>query len=1327
MSREEDQTEDWDAEVASQPLRSAPSATSMITELAAGNKGVVTITPAGHKSRQRVPPVDVRVDWLYPGNDVELYTSYDDFQNPCILGPAIDEESGEEFHTGVLQVPPGRYLVRYKVDGEWLIDDNQEVVYSLGNEYNALTVRDPEAGEDEFAESDDDWDDIDDQLPEEFEQGGDAAKELLNMIPASASGMVTISPAAILQMKEQMSAQEKSKLLGQEAAQPKEAPSLAWDAQRGGFVIEPADEEEEDESEADKPAAAAGGDLSHSTTAPEIRKIREKERRKARRKKKQERRRQGDGHGRGRATSGASKLPDITLIKDEVVKREREWREAWILHELKTQELREKEKATLRQQWKEEREQWINKIKHYADDANALRAKLNEVQTRLEQAESGKELVESASKRKAEALEAENIRLNAESEKSKKEIQALRESVRTVRAEYEALQNAFETAKTDFRQQSSDITSKESHARLALETAQRDLQGAQDALAQAKADFEKRLQEQAQSATASSAAKAEFEAKLAEVTSQLNTKWSTDVKALKDHESRLTRDLEESQSKLAVAIAETKKAEDEIKARRTEFETELNKLKEELKQQTAAIAKDSQSVQSQLNDRLTALTAETAAKDKALEDLREELKNVQKQLVEAQRVSGTVQKQLESEQARAAAAEAKATQSETEKQATAAQLGKHVEELTAQIASQSKSLEAEKSELSNVQAALAEAKRNAASLQAAIDSSKADVESAKKDNERSAEQIKTLTVRVETLTAERAKAEAESDKKIAEAEGQISTLRGEITSTKATLDSVRGEIDKLNSDAKVKEANWAREKSTLEAEIERTKSGKDALLQRVNAVVASAKAVRDNVEGFKEDNLRQFSLFKNEVEDNKSFLLNSINAQSQLLATTMKKYKKEMSERRKYFNLVQELKGNIRVFCRSRPVTAKDEAKGTKSCVNFPDEGTIVLKTEKRQNDYEFDRVFGPTANNAEVFRDISALVTSCMDGYNVCIFAYGQTGSGKTWTMSGIPEDPGVNTRALHELFRLRDERSHDFRYKISVSFLEIYNETVKDLLEADKGADKPLKIHKGPNGMYIDNLAEWEVTSPEDVHKAMDVGAKNRSVGVTNMNEHSSRSHSLLSVRVVGQNLTAGITYYGKLHLIDLAGSERISKSQATGQRLKEAQAINKSLSALGNVIEALQHKNAHVPYRDSKLTFLLQDSLGGHAKTLMFINVSPTEDDSEESFCSLNFASRVRKVELGGAARNVAGGAPGAAPPAGGDSEDYVTDSLPADNNDDDMVDDTASAADEESKRPAAPAAAAGAKKPVVATKPVVASIKRPGTTATPIKKPVAPVKR
>mgnify|MGYP006436703753 FL=1 len=238
-----------------------------------------------------------------------------------------------------------------------------------------------------------------------------------------------------------------------------------------------------------------------------------------------------------------------------------------------------------------------------------------------------------------------------------------------------------------------------------------------------------------------------------------------------------------------------------------------------------------------------------------------------------------------------------------------------------------------------------------------------------------------------------------------------------------------------------------------------------------------------------------------------------------------------------------------------------------------------------------------------------------------------------------GYPGNPGVNLRALQELFRLIEERQQEFKYEVRLSVLEIYNETIRDLLappEVEKTRKHDIHPAKGTTLMFVDNLTETTCTNIEDVMSCMKTGDGNRSVGVTKMNEHSSRSHAIVMIKVHGTNILTGTATQSKLTLIDLAGSERVGKSEAVGARLKEAQAINKSLSALGNVISSLTAKNAHVPYRDSKLTFLLQDSLGGNSKTLMFVNASPAPSNLSETVCSLNFASRARSVELGVAKR-------------------------------------------------------------------------------------------
>ena len=354
-------------------------------------------------------------------------------------------------------------------------------------------------------------------------------------------------------------------------------------------------------------------------------------------------------------------------------------------------------------------------------------------------------------------------------------------------------------------------------------------------------------------------------------------------------------------------------------------------------------------------------------------------------------------------------------------------------------------------------------------------------------------------------------------------------------------------------------------------------------------------------------------------------------------------YRKEQLARKQLFNQIQELKGNIRVYCRVRPLSNR-EHDSQLNAITYPDANQLsILNAEKRtSHQFEFEQVFQSASTQEQVFGEVADLVTSVMDGYNVCIFAYGQTGSGKTYTMQGSKEDPGVNIRALDKLFGVAAERDVDTEYGIRISLLEIYNERIQDLLSATPTAQ--LKAIQTAAGMQVQDLTYVPVSSAAQVLDALAVGSKNRKVSSTAMNADSSRSHLILSVYVVGRSrfaLSSGAVkeVTGKLHLIDLAGSERISRSGVTGDGLKEAQAINSSLSALGNCIAARANKQAHVPYRDSTLTYLLQDSLEKNSKTLMFVQVSPNATDSAESICSLRFAERVRKVELGKAQANVA----------------------------------------------------------------------------------------
>ncbi|KAG1338750.1 kinesin-like protein KIN-14F [Cocos nucifera] len=361
------------------------------------------------------------------------------------------------------------------------------------------------------------------------------------------------------------------------------------------------------------------------------------------------------------------------------------------------------------------------------------------------------------------------------------------------------------------------------------------------------------------------------------------------------------------------------------------------------------------------------------------------------------------------------------------------------------------------------------------------------------------------------------------------------------------------------------------------------------------------------------------------------------------LAHAASGYHKVLEENRKLYNQVQDLKGSIRVYCRVRPFLAGQLSSSTIGCI---DDGTITIITPSKygkegHRSFNFNKVFGPSATQEEVFSDMQPLIRSVLDGYNVCIFAYGQTGSGKTYTMSGPRNlnEPtrGVNYRALSDLFKLSEQRRGTFYYEISVQMIEIYNEQVRDLLVSD-GLNKRLEIrNSAQKGLNVPDANLVPVISTSDVIELMNIGQKNRAVGATALNDRSSRSHSCLTVHVQGRDMTSGAILRGCMHLVDLAGSERVDKSEVTGERLKEAQHINKSLSALGDVISALAQKNSHVPYRNSKLTQLLQDSLGGQAKTLMFVHVSPEMDAIGETISTLKFAERVSTVELGAARIN------------------------------------------------------------------------------------------
>ncbi|MCD7473113.1 hypothetical protein HAX54_014736 [Datura stramonium] len=485
----------------------------------------------------------------------------------------------------------------------------------------------------------------------------------------------------------------------------------------------------------------------------------------------------------------------------------------------------------------------------------------------------------------------------------------------------------------------------------------------------------------------------------------------------------------------------------------------------------------------------------------------------------------------------------------------------------------------------------------------------------------------------------------------------LSGLRGHYTSLQEQLTSSRAVQDEA---VKQKEA-LVSEVGFLRGDLQKMRDDRDQQSLQVQVLTAevikykecTGKSVAE-LEGMaiKTNQLEMSDMSsvktKEEYEEQKNVIFELQNR----LADAETKIVEGEKLRKRLHNTILELKGNIRVFCRVRPLLSDDTISAETKILSFPTSteaqgrGIDLIQNGQKQS-FTFDKVFMPEASQEDVFVEISQLVQSALDGYKVCIFAYGQTGSGKTHTMVGKPDSDnqkGLIPRSLEQVFETRQSlQNQGWNYKMQVSMLEIYNETIRDLLSPSNSssfdASRPENVgkqyaikHDMNGNTHVSDLTIVDVHCYSQVSKLFGLAAESRSVGKTQMNQQSSRSHFVFTLRISGVNESTEQQVQGVLNLIDLAGSERLSKSGATGDRLKETQAINKSLSSLSDVIFALAKKEEHVPFRNSKLTYLLQPCLGGNSKTLMFVNVSPDPPSVGESLCSLRFAARVNACEIG-----------------------------------------------------------------------------------------------
>ncbi|XP_040180888.1 kinesin-like protein KIFC1 isoform X2 [Rana temporaria] len=503
------------------------------------------------------------------------------------------------------------------------------------------------------------------------------------------------------------------------------------------------------------------------------------------------------------------------------------------------------------------------------------------------------------------------------------------------------------------------------------------------------------------------------------------------------------------------------------------------------------------------------------------------------------------------------------------------------------------------------------------------------------------DQVTSYKGKVQSLSGENARLASTNEqlaKQVATLSNCNTDLSQQLRTVESKLESLEREAQRLTGLCQRQEKELANEKHAVQ-ELQETSHNITEQLNHKEQKLICLEGEHSTLKALATDQSAQISSLTRTVEER--------DTQVYALET----------ERRRLHNTVQELKGNIRVFCRVRPILPSEKALPAGNITFCPnDEKAIVLtkveeshigrdRSQSVKYDFNFDCVFPPTTGQAPVFEEISLLVQSALDGYQVCIFAYGQTGSGKTYTMEG-PDDlsaetMGVIPRAIQQIFSSAEElKKKGWQYKFTASFLEIYNETIKDLLvnRPDKKHEYEIrKVNITSNEVYVTNLHYVEVSSVEEVHDLLHAAKTHRAVAKTALNDRSSRSHSVFQLKIEGENKLRDVHTSSVLSLIDLAGSERLDRSLSTGDRLKETQSINTSLSALGMVIASLCNKESHIPYRNSKLTYLLQNSLGGNSKVLMFVNISALDENFAESLNSLRFASKVNECVIGTARAN------------------------------------------------------------------------------------------
>lgn len=540
------------------------------------------------------------------------------------------------------------------------------------------------------------------------------------------------------------------------------------------------------------------------------------------------------------------------------------------------------------------------------------------------------------------------------------------------------------------------------------------------------------------------------------------------------------------------------------------------------------------------------------------------------------------------------------------------------------------------------------------------------------------------------------------EERIAQLETENAMLYLKLAQLHGTVQSVRQENSSLNDHVESEQTfrkDVSDKASVLQRELETIRSD----LQSVQSIAVDIPEQFERYTSQANKVMQRHRQVFQSQSSNMTSLQSQVTSMELALQEITERHAKEKKRRQELHNILMELRGNIRVHCRIRPLMEFDcgnedqgslGKSGTRSevVVHFMDDENVCCRTAKHNKVFEFERVFGPTETQNGVFDEVQPMLTSLLDGYNICIMAYGQTGSGKTHTMLGSHKnedynpsrdphrDEGVIPRAARELFRLISEKQSG-THKVEVSVLEIYNNDIRDLLSNDPSIKHDINT-SADGSVSVPTLSSKQVDTVYDVMCLVQHGLRTRRESATMVHEHSSRSHLVVTLTVIsqapsffsktssgssqdlqrdlrGRSLSAssapnlgslsntwsssdqsaasgapgmGAVIRTKLQLVDLAGSECVGMSGVKGAALREASNINKSLSALADVLGALAEHRSHVPYRNTRLTHLLQDSIGGDAKLLVLLCVSPAHRYITESLQCLGFGTRARQVQRG-----------------------------------------------------------------------------------------------